>query len=1218
MSRSRSHIKQAPSKQAPSTRSGRLLRLALPLAALLLALAACSQQPRSPTPASGTTSAPTEAPERPNSNAVLPRGPFFSPPLHQGYVPGGEIPQPIAPLAVQDEVEMKALLVSATRNESEQEPSTGAWIALLEQAGVPYDWFIASEREALTPEHLIREDGVGRYQAILLSTSNLVYEQSEGNWPSAMDATEWGHLFQYQLEYGVRQAALFAAPFDPPEDLGVTPVTNEHTGLDGVNLTATPSGLEIFTDLAPDSQIEIYGTSGFPSTDPIPGATPLLMLGSEILAIHVNTGGRERVAMLFNNPAWGASNTPAIYTQQLGPSLLRWALGGIHIGEKRNSYQADVDDWFNTTGLWDTDLAADHPDDEFAMTAKDAFSVVGQQEALRAIGGGIAPDFRWSMAYNGYRADPASIVDCTLPSAQHTLSSATRCLKDEFWWVSHTWTHAYMDWNPPHVGLEHSEIVEEIGRNDQLSQQFGFGDNDSRRSLVTGDISGLGWHSRDGPDSGPKVDYGLDRSNEHLLTALVATGHPYLASNMSTKNHEPDCWACGMVHPMNDGVFLVPRWPTNLFASVTTPASVVQAYNMIYGPDGTTPIEGIQEPLTYEQILDIDTDIALVHLLSGSPYPHYFHIANLYEYETGRSTLFDWTEKLFTKYADFVDEPILSYKNDDFGDYVRARTEFLDAGVSGVWDRSTGLITITSANGGPVFLTGASLGGAATDFVYNGRRISQRQFGAGEQVVVDVGVTPTAPAVSLSATPTNVVEGSTTTLSWNVGADYHDVELRTVGADATVVAAGLPRTGSRVEMPTATTTYQLAVTWAEGTVLSDPVTVTVAPVSVQPSGTLTADPDTIIAGGSTTLTWAVTGDATAVSIRVHGSSSALFTGLATSGSQPVAPAENTTYELVMAWAGGEPVVQAVTVTVDPAPVAPTTQLTVSPSTIDHGGSTTLSWTVTGESASRYIRVQGTEEPLYPDLGPSGSRTVAPTATTTYELVAAWSGGTAVSAPVTITVNPPPVRPTATFGAAPGAIDAGGSATLSWNVSGDATTTTLRAQGTMEPLAVGLAAVGSHTVSPSATTTYDLVMTWAGGSPVVETTTVTVRPAPDPDPEPEPDPEPDPEPEPDPDPDPEPEPDPEPDPDPDPDPVEYTLTLQVSGDGFGVVISSPLGISCLADCSTTFPEGTVLTLTPVPLLGSTFETFTGACTQESCTVVVDRDMAVGAIFTFEER
>src|SRR5690606_8867187 len=120
-----------------------------------------------------------------------------------------------------------------------------------------------------------------------------------------------------EQQYGVRQAALYAAPYDAPEPYGIGWPGAGSVPLDDVQVTPTPAGLEIFTDLNADSVIELYGTRGFLARDPQAGTTPLLMIGSDIVAIHVNTAGRERVAMLYNNPAWGESNTPANYAQQI-------------------------------------------------------------------------------------------------------------------------------------------------------------------------------------------------------------------------------------------------------------------------------------------------------------------------------------------------------------------------------------------------------------------------------------------------------------------------------------------------------------------------------------------------------------------------------------------------------------------------------------------------------------------------------------------------------------------------------------------------------------------------------------------------------------------------------------------------------------------------------------------------------------------------------------
>lgn len=1233
---------------------------------LTFILAACSNESAAPqTGPTPTPTAPTTPAKQPwNPDVLLHRGPFYSLPLDKGYIPDGEVQPWVMPMAAGNEVEMKALLISATDNENEREASAGAWIAILEQAGVPYDWFVATEN-TLTIDDLVRPDGVGKYQAILLSTSNLVYNAG-GSFPSAFDEGEWQLLFNYELAYGVRQATLYGSPYSAPEPYGLGDFGGGAVDLEDVIVTPTAAGLEIFTDLNSDSVIEVYGTEGFPSRDPVAGTTPLLMLGSEIVAVHIDNGGRERVAMLYNNPAWGERNTPANYTQQIGPSLLRWAMGGVHIGERRASYQADVDDWFNSTGLWNLELGHDDPDEEFEMSAQDALSLVAQQAALRQIGNGIASGFTWSMAYNGQPADPTSVVDCSLPANQHTLSSMTRCLAGEFWWVNHTWSHAYMDWNPPHVGLNHDQIVAEISQADDVSTAFGFGSNDSRRSLVTGDISGLGWYTPEGPDKGPKVDHGLQGSSPYLLSALVETGRSYLASNMSTPSHEPTCWGCGMVHPMNEAIFLVPRWPTNLFATVATPEHVVQAYNQIYGPGGITPLPGIVEPLTYEQILDIDTDVAIGHLLSGSPYPHYFHISNFYEYAPGRSLLFDWTSVLLTKYAQYMNEPLLSYKNDAFGDYVRARTEFLDNDVTGVWDRVTGQISITSASGGPVFFTGASLGAGSTTIEYNGRLISVRNFDPGETVTINIdGIPPVAPAIqsfsadpvlvapgspatlswsvtgdydnialrvfggselgtslarmgshvvnpaevttyelvvsvagspdlvsqvtvsmatapslSLAAAPTTITAGESTTLTWNVTGDHNDVSLRTEGPEGTTIASGLAATDTRVESPSSTTTYRLVATWLGGEVLSDPVTVTVNPAPVQPAATFTASPDTIVAGASSTLAWAVTGDSTNRYIRLQGATEPAYADLTVEGELTVSPTTTTTYELVMEWAG-QPVVQPVTVTVTPAPVQPAITFAANPDTIVAGASSTLAWNVTGSVTNTLLRVKDGAA-VATDLPANGTQGVTPATTTTYELVATWANGEVV-AETTVTVTPAPVQPNITFAAEPGTVVAGNSSQLSWNVTGSVTNTLLRVKGGAT-LGTELPANGTRNVTPTATTTYELVATWANGQVVAEST-VTVTPAPDPEPEPE--------------------------------PTTHQVAITVSGEGFGIIITSPEGVVCLDECTAEFEEGTVLTLAPLPLLGSSFTGFSGACEGPVCSVTVTRDLHIGAVFGFED-
>ncbi len=81
-------------------------------------------------------------------------------------------------------------------------------------------------------------------------------------------------------------------------------------------------------------------------------------------------------------------------------------------------------------------------------------------------------------------------------------------------------------------------------------------------------------------------------------------------------------------------------------------------------------------------------------------------------------------------------------------------------------------------------------------------------------------------------------------------------------------------------------------------------------------------------------------------------------------------------------------------------------------------------------------------------------------------------------------------------------------------------------------------------------------------------------------------------------------------------VTHTLTVTKSGTGSGSVSSSPAGIDCGATCSTSFNEGTVVTLTATPAAGSTFTGWSGAgCSGTgTCTVTMSGDQSVTATFT----
>lgn len=77
---------------------------------------------------------------------------------------------------------------------------------------------------------------------------------------------------------------------------------------------------------------------------------------------------------------------------------------------------------------------------------------------------------------------------------------------------------------------------------------------------------------------------------------------------------------------------------------------------------------------------------------------------------------------------------------------------------------------------------------------------------------------------------------------------------------------------------------------------------------------------------------------------------------------------------------------------------------------------------------------------------------------------------------------------------------------------------------------------------------------------------------------------------------------------------HSLEITKTGTGNGKVVSIPQGINCGSTCTTTFTQGSVVTLTTIADSGSTFDGWTGACTGSAfCNVAMDNAKQVTAIF-----
>ncbi len=82
---------------------------------------------------------------------------------------------------------------------------------------------------------------------------------------------------------------------------------------------------------------------------------------------------------------------------------------------------------------------------------------------------------------------------------------------------------------------------------------------------------------------------------------------------------------------------------------------------------------------------------------------------------------------------------------------------------------------------------------------------------------------------------------------------------------------------------------------------------------------------------------------------------------------------------------------------------------------------------------------------------------------------------------------------------------------------------------------------------------------------------------------------------------------------------WTLQVSLSGDGAGAVTSGDGLIDCPSDCDETYSDGTVVTLTAAPLLGSLFAGWSGDCSgaAPTCMLTLSTNRAAGATFLLVE-
>lgn len=536
------------------------------------------------------------------------------------------------------------------------EPSLQAITQTLDYLGTPYVRHVVKQNpNAITPTFLA--DGChARFQAILQTTIDLATQTPDG-YVSALSQAESDAIEEYQRQFQVRNVAWYTFPSEP---LGFTGATAIDTTNTPVTIALTAAGAATFPYLNPAAVIPIRYAYTYRARPASSAITPLLTdsAGNALAALRAWPDGRETLLLTFDH------NPDLLHSTLLGYGLVRWATRGLFIGERRTYASPQIDDIFLDNNRWvaGTPCGTD-PETTgqmVRMTGADLQIIENWQRARNAQP--LTADLRITMAFNGegttgiYRHD--------------TLTPTARTLQSSFHWVSHTYDHEYLDEMP------YGPALDEIRMNDDVARGLGL-TTYTTMSMVTPNITGL--------------------TNPAFLQAAVDTGIRYLVSDASKPGYGNPFPNAGIYNPLQPSILMIPRRANNLFYNVATPQDWVHEYNCLYrafwGRD-----------LSYDEILDYESNQLTMYLLRGENAPWMYHQPNLVAYDGTHTLLTDVLDRALDAYAGYVNWPITSPTMDALGAKMASRMNFLAARVTATLQ--SGTLTITSDRPVSVPITG--------------------------------------------------------------------------------------------------------------------------------------------------------------------------------------------------------------------------------------------------------------------------------------------------------------------------------------------------------------------------------------------------------------------------------------------------------------------------------------------------------------------------------
>ncbi len=589
-------------------------------------------------------------------------------------------------------VDLAVLVVAAQTNDYTLAPIQEA----LDFLGTAYRVHFAADAPNTLTAAALSDGTRGYYSGVILTTASLSYSPDGGStWQSALSPDEWNALNQYEAAYGVRRVNWYAYP--TPEFGFNWPHSAVDTFDTPVSATWTAAGAQGFVYLNTTNSYSISNVWAFLAT-PFDANTTVWLQdgeGNALMASKVYPDGREVLTMTFDSATWSIPSTVLYH------GLVNWVNRGVFLGERHTYLSAQIDDVF---------LADDiYTGGEYRQTAADwKATLVWQKNFRNRVSG---KNFRYDMAFNGFGTSGLYAPDDLTPYARKTQSA--------FKWISHTYSHPYLD------QFTYDQSLPEIVKNNQSAAELKL-KRFKTLNMVTPNITGL--------------------ENPQFMNAAYDAGIRYLVTDMSIPHHRPTSPNVGIPNWHVPGVLMIPRHANNLFYNVSTPAQWEAEYNALYS-------NYWGRNLTYSEILDDQSDLLLRALLKGDVSPQMFHQPNLRDYNgRGNTLLGDLLDKVADKYEAFYNFPFLSPEMDKLGEGLKRRMAYNESGVRATRN-ADGSITVTADQAAVVPMTGVQ--GRKAEF-YAGQYITYVRLAAGGSVTIPANsaVTTTTDTTTVTVTTT--------------------------------------------------------------------------------------------------------------------------------------------------------------------------------------------------------------------------------------------------------------------------------------------------------------------------------------------------------------------------------------------------------------------------------------------------------------------------------